>query len=69
MRESNRAKIAKVEKERKEMEMSQTQARHSFSIQETKWTMKQEQLENDIKQANEEIERLQSKNETLIREN
>ena len=69
MREQAKAKVAKAEKERKEMELCQTSQRHNFSIEEAKWNMKAEQLQNDIVQLNEELERLQKKNETLVREN
>ena len=62
-------KVAKAEKERKEMELSQTSLRHSFSIEEAKWNMKLEQLQNDVGQLREEVERLQKKNDTLLREN
>mmetsp|Transcript_22861 Transcript_22861/g.30468 ORF Transcript_22861/g.30468 Transcript_22861/m.30468 type:complete len:86 (-) Transcript_22861:957-1214(-) len=69
MRETAKVKVAKAEKERKEIELCQTSQRHNFSIEEAKWNMKQEQLQNDIMQLNEEVERVQKKNENLVREN
>ena len=51
------------------MEVSQTSLRHNFSIEEAKWNMRSEQLQNNIVQLNEEVDRLHKKNETLLREN
>ena len=51
------------------MEVSQTTLRHNFSIEEAKWNMRSEQLQNNIVQLNEEVDRLHKKNETLLREN
>jgi len=68
-RETAKVKVAKAEKERKEIEVSMTTLRHNFSIEEAKWNMKLEQLVNDLGQLREEVERLQKKNENLLREN
>ena len=68
-KETSKAKVAKSEKERKDMELTQTTLRHNFSIEEAKWNMKSEQLQNDIRQLKEEVERLQKKNEMFLREN
>jgi len=69
LRDSTKAKVSKAEKERKEIELTQTTLRHNFSMEEAKWNMKQEQLQNEIQQLTEESERLQKKTETLLREN
>ena len=61
LRESTKVRIQHAEKERKEVELSQTTLRHNFQIEEAKWSMKSEQLENDIRQLNEETERQQKK--------
>ena len=44
LKETSKAKVAKSEKERKDMELTQTTLRHNFSIEEAKWNMKSEQL-------------------------
>ena len=69
LKETSKARVTKSEKERKEMELTQTTLRNNFSIEEAKWNMKSDQYQNDIRQLNEEVDRLQKKNETLLREN
>ena len=58
LKETSKAKVNKSEKERKEMELTQTTLRNNFSIEEAKWNMKSDQYQNDIRQLNEEVERL-----------
>ena len=69
IKEATKGKVTKADKERKDMELIQSTLRYNFSIEEAKWNMKSEQLANDIRQLNEEVERLQKKNETLLRDN
>ena len=40
LKETSKAKVTKSEKERKEMELTQTTLRNNFSIEEAKWNMK-----------------------------
>ena len=44
LKETSKAKVAKSEKERKEMELTHTTLRNNFSIEEAKWNMKSDQF-------------------------
>ena len=47
MREATKTRVARLEREKKDMEVVTTQLRHTFSIEEAKWNMKAEQQLNE----------------------